>query len=392
MLAGAGCAMAGGAGPEGAGPALAETPLIDGHNDLLIHYLDKARTAFLPIDAYDISAPTPGQVDLPRLRAGRVGAAIFTTAILEGQDPEAGIRASTGVLRQLASAHPDDLEIVTGVAGLLRAFDKGRMGVLMGLEGADRIAGSLDAVHTLHRHGVRAMTLVWEKTNALGDSNADAPRHGGLSAFGAEVVGVMNRLGMLIDLSHAAETTALDVLGRTRAPVIFSHSSARALCPAPRNVSDALLKAVAANGGIVMVSFVPYFTTPAYREWYDRGEAVWADLTRRHAEDTAAIARAMAEWDAANPSPIVTVADVADHVEHVRQIAGVDHVGLGSDFDGMGTFRVSGLEDASTFPALLKELASRGWTDQELAKVAGGNFLRVFREVEAVADGPSVSR
>lgn len=369
--------------------ALAATPLIDGHNDLLIHYVSGDGKGFRSIDSYDVSRPTAGQVDLPRLRAGRVGGAIFTIAILDERDKDAGIKESTNVLRQLAAAHPNDLEVVVDASGLMRAVGAGRLAVMMGLEGGEQIGGSLEVLRALHRHGVRAMTLVWEQTNDLGDSSAGEPRHDGLSAFGREVVVLMNRLGMLIDLSHAAETTARDVLTLTKAPVIFSHSSARRLCPTPRNVSDELLREVAGNGGIVMVSFVPYFTTPEYRAWYDRGEARWAELKRVHGDDKAAVSAGMAAWDRDNPQPTVTIQDVADHVEHVRRVAGVDHVGLGSDFDGMGTFRVTGLDDASTFPALLTELASRGWSEQDIAKVAGGNFLRVLRTVQDVADDVS---
>ena len=357
---------------------LAATPLIDGHNDLLIHYVAHDGKTFKSSNSYDFTRQSTWQTDLQRLRKGRVGAAIFTTAILDDHDRQESIKQSTGALKELGRQHPSDLEIVTTSSGLLRAFGAGRIAVLMGLEGGDQIGRELEMFDVLFRHGVRAMTLVWEKTNEIGDSNADAALHGGLSVFGGDVVRSMNRLGMLVDLLHAADANASDVLAVTKAPVIFSHSSARALCPTTRNISDEMLKAVAANGGIVMVSFVPYFTTPEYRLWYDRGEAHWAELNRRHKGDKAAVAKGMAAWDAENPQPTVTIQDVADHVEHIRQVAGLDHVGLGSDFEGMGTFQVKGLEDVSTFPALLQELASRSWTENDLAKLAGGNFLRVF--------------
>ena len=364
------------------GALLSTTPVIDGHNDLLIHYLDKSGKSFADANSYAIGGTTAGQSDLPRLRSGQIGAAIFTVAILDQRDREAGIKESTGLIRAIAARHHNELEVVTGSAALLGAFKAGRIAALMSLEGGDQIGDSVEMVETLHRHGVRAMTLTWEKSNQIGDSSSDFPKHDGLSAFGTAVVREMNRLGMVIDLSHAAETTAGDVLALSRVPVMFSHSSAKALCPAPRNVSDELVRRVAANGGIVMVSFVPYFTSAEHWAWYERGEKYWANLERIHGAGSAAASRAMKVWDSENPAPVVTLQQVADHIDHVRRIAGTDHVGLGSDFNGMGSFTIRGLEDASELPALFVELARRGWSDAELRKLAGENFLRVLRAVE----------
>lgn len=362
---------------------LQATPMIDGHVDLLIHFISPDGKSFSPIDAYDIGKATKGQVDLPRLRAGGVGAVILTVGGPDSENMDGGVRDSIALVHCLAARHPDDLEIVADSAGLARAYQAGHVAALLAIEGGDQIHGSLDALRSAYRQGVRAMTLTWEMTNEIGDSNADQPRFDGLSPFGVDVVREMNRLGMLVDLSHAADSTAFDALEVSRAPVVLSHSSARALCPAPRNASDALLRKVAANGGVVMVTFVPYFTTPEYWSWYQRGEEHWAELKERHGDDRDAVARDMARWDELNPAPVVTVQDVANHVEHVRKIAGIEHVGIGSDFDGMDAFRVTGLEDASTFPSLLDELARRGWTDADLRKLAGDNYLRVLREVEA---------
>lgn len=379
-------------GPEARIRALlSTTPLIDGHNDLLIHYVDKSGTSFVSAGSYDIAGRGKGQSDLPRMQSGQLGAAIFTVAILNQQDPEAGIKQSTDLFREIAARHPNDLEVVTDLASLLRACKARRIAALLGLEGGDQIGDSLDMLGIVHRHGVRAMTLTWEKTNQIGDSNADMPKHDGLSPFGVAVVKEMNRLGMLVDLSHAAETTAIDALAVTRAPIILSHSSAKALCPSPRNISDDLLRRVAANGGVVMISFVPYFTSPAYWSWFERGEKHWADLKQIHGTDEIAAAKAMELWDRENEPPIVTLKQVADHIDHVRKVAGADHVGLGSDFDGMGSFRIQGLEDASTVPALLVELVQRGWTDAELRKLAGENFLRVLRAVEAASEGSAAA-
>jgi membrane dipeptidase len=364
---------------------LARTPLIDGHNDLLIHYLSADMKALGTVDQYDIRTRTTGQVDVPRLRAGRVGAAIFTVGINDQSNRKAAVMASTGLLRELANRSTVDLEVVTDAAGVMRAFRDGRVGALMGLEGGDQLGGSIDVLRAAYQSGVRSLTLMWERTNDIGDASSDAPRHQGLSAFGDTLIREMNRLGMLVDLSHASDRAAFDALAVTQAPVILSHSSARALVPAPRNVPDTLLRLVAKNGGVVMITFVPYFTTTAYWNWFQRGELHWSQLMVKHKGDRPAVVREFAAWDSANVPPTVRVQDVADHVEHVRHVAGIDHVGLGADFDGMDAFRTTGLEDVSTFPSLFRELATRGWSDQDLRKLAGENFLRVLRQVEATA-------
>ncbi|MEO8197569.1 MAG: dipeptidase [Thermoanaerobaculia bacterium] len=362
---------------------LAEAPLVDGHVDLMIHFANQREKRLLPADSYDISGRTAGQVDLPRLRAGQVGAGIFTVGIEDENDRVAGITAAMDLLHAIAARNSANLEVVDGAEGLERAVAAKRIAVLPGLEGGDQIGGSLDVLRAVYDHGVRAMTLTWEHTNEIGDSNADAPRHDGLSPFGVDVVHEMNRLGMLVDLSHAADATAARALAETRAPVIFSHSGARALCPSPRNLPDDLLRAAAAKDGLVMVSFVSYYSSAANCDWYVRGEARWGELRVLRGADREAIRRDFAAWDAANPEPRATLADVADQVEYVRRIAGIDHVGIGADFDGMGEARTLGLEDAATYPALFAELARRGWTDAELRKLAGENFLRVLRAVEA---------
>ena len=365
---------------------LETVPLVDGHVDLVSRFVSPDGSSWNPVDSYDIGQRTKGQVDLPRLRAGRVGAAIFTIASLNEADREAGLREAAGLLRSLAKKYPDQLEIVTGSKAIMEAFHGGRIGALLGVEGGDQIAGSLDTLREAHRLGVRALTLTWEKTNDIGDSNADVARHGGLSAFGVDVVREMNRLGMLVDLSHAADETVSDALDVAAAPVFLSHSSVRALCPTPRNVPDDLLRRVAVNGGVVMVSFAPYHTSPGHMEWFQRGEKHWAGLKLALAGNPEDVKREMEKWDVENPEPRVTLKDVADHCDHVRRIAGSGHVGLGSDFDGMFS-KVVGLEDASGFPALLEELATRGWSDEDLRGLAGGNFLRVLEAVEAAAGG-----
>ena len=363
---------------------LSRTPLIDGHNDLLIHYLGPANSLGT-VDQYDIRTRASGQVDIPRMRAGHVGAAVFTVGINDPNHREVSVAASTSLLRELARRSSNDFEVVTDAAGVTRAFQSRKIAALMGLEGGDQIGGSLEVLRVAYRHGVRAMTLTWDNSNDIADASTGAMKHRGLSVFGDSVVREMNRLGMLVDLSHSSDSTVFDALAISRAPIILSHSSARAIAPAPRNVSDTLLKLVAKNGGIVMVTFVPYFTTPQYWEWYQRGETHWASLMFKHKGDRVAVRKEFDAWDAANPPPVVQVADVANHIEHVRNVAGIDHVGIGADFDGMDFSRITGLEDVSKFPALFVELMKRGWTDADLEKLAGKNFLRVLKAVEAKA-------
>ena len=365
--------------------ATAPTPVIDGHIDLLIHYLGEDGVSWQPATSYDIGTRARGQVDLARLEAGGVAGAIFTVGAPDAAHRRESLQGALDLLHALAQRHQRRLAVVGDAASMEAAMQAGRIAMLPGLEGGDQIDGSIAQLRAANAAGVRAMTLVWEKTNEIGDSNADVPRHGGLSAFGHEVVAEMNRLGMLVDLSHAAESTAFDAIAASRAPVILSHSSARALCDTPRNASDVLLRRVSANGGLVMVSFVPYLTSPRYRAWYLAGESKWARLKELHAGDESAAQRDMQAWETAQPAPVVHVADVADHVEHMRHIAGIDHVGLGSDFDGMyGS--VEGLADPTGIPTLLAELRSRGWTEADLRKLAGGNFLRVLREVGHAPD------
>jgi len=364
---------------------LASTPLSDGHDDLLINYLGADRQSLGNVDQYDIRQRTTGQIDIPRMRAGHLGATIFTVGINDTTNRKAAIIASTSLLRDLARRSPNDLEIVTTAAGITRAFKAGPIAGLMGLEGGDQIGGSLDVLRAVFQSGVRAMTLMWEISNNIGDASDGAPRHQGLSVFGDSVVREMNRLGMLVDLSHASDSAAFDALAVSTAPVILSHSSARALSPAPRNAPDTLLRRIASNDGIVMVTFVGYFTTPAYAEWYKRGDAQWFQLMFKYKSNRDSVKADFAKWKDANPSPAVTVRDVANHIEHVRDVAGIAHVGTGADFDGMSDAHIIGLEDVSKYPALFEELVARGWKDDALRKLAGENFLRVLRAVEARA-------
>jgi membrane dipeptidase len=358
--------------------ALLDThPLVDGHNDLLW----ELRQQFgYDLDAADLAGGlATTHTDLPRLRAGGVGAQFWSVWVPSDRSP---LEAVTGTLEQLDAGnamiarHADRLGAATTADEVDAVFASGRVASLLGMEGGHSIGNSLGTLRMMYALGARYMTLTHNDNTAWADSATDVPSCGGLTKFGVEVVREMNRLGMLVDLSHVAPATMEAALDATEAPVIFSHSSARALCDHPRDVPDAVLARVPGNGGVVMVTFVPYFLTEPAREWQQR---LAAEETRRGFDKVA-----VAAWRAANPMPAVTVADVADHVEHVRAVAGVDHVGIGGDFDGVEDLP-EGLGDVSGYPALLAELADRGWSDDDLVALAGGNALRVLRDAEAVA-------
>ena len=365
---------------------LRSVPLIDGHNDLAW----RIRTAQPPGDvaSYDLRQRTPGHTDLARLAEGRVGAQ-FWAAYLPG-DLEGGrfarvLLEQIDIIRQVIARYPDRLGLALSADDIEREFTRGRIASLIGMEGGHGLENSLGVLRACHALGARYLTLTHNVTTDWADAALGAPRHGGLTDFGRDVVWEMNRLGMLVDLSHVSPATMSAALDVTRAPLIFSHAGARALVDHPRNVPDPILARVRANGGIVMVTFVPPFVSSEAAAFEQRREAEEKQLAASVA-DAAERRRALEAWDAANPRPRATLAQVADHIEHVRDVAGADHVGIGSDLDGIDHVPV-GLEDVSKFPDLLAELARRSWSDEDLAKLAGGNLLRVLREAEVVAAG-----
>jgi membrane dipeptidase len=280
--------------------------------------------------------------------------------------------------------YPDAFALATTADEVERAHRSGRVACLIGIEGGYALADSLAALRLASLAGVRYVTLTHWNSTSWADAATDAPRHGGLSRFGVEMVREMNRLGVLVDLSHVSDGTMNDALDASEAPVIFSHSSARAVCNHVRNVPDDVLRRVRANGGVVMVNFAPGFVSEAVRVAEAPIEAEWQRLQALYPGDRERIEAGIVAFRRDRPVPRATLAQVADHVDHVREVAGIDHVGIGSDFDGIGE-TPAGLEDVSRFPALLAELAARDYSDAELAKVAGGNILRVLRAAEAVA-------
>lgn len=384
-------ALAGCAGPRGSSvPSVIQA--IDGHSDFAVHYLRQGWS----VEAHDIERSLPGQADVPRWQAGRVNGALVTI----GSDLPPGsaghfprVLASIVWFDALIDRHGDAIFKARSAADFDHAEILGRIALMPAIEGGDQIDASLANLRTAYAAGVRSMGLVYDHHNAIGDGAMAMPfslriaanPSGGLTPFGRRVIAEMNRLGMVVDLSHAAQSTALQAIDASTAPVIFSHSGARALANTPRNLSDAVLREVARTGGIVMVPLVPYLTTTAHWNWWTAGEAHYAALQAKHGNDQAAISRGMAEWDATNPQPAVTVANVADQIEYIARITGRDQVGIGTDFDGMGSFAIADLSDASKVPRLFAELSRRGWTERDLRKLAQGNFLRVLRKVETSA-------
>jgi membrane dipeptidase len=363
---------------------LARQPLIDGHNDLP-WAIRMAPDAPRDVAAYDLRVAADGDTDLPRLRVGGVGGqfwSVFVPADLGSGFGRVQVE-QLELARRMIAHYPDDLALCRTADEVEAAIAGGRIASLLGLEGGHVLENSLDALRAFRDLGAAYLTLTHIRTIDWADAATDEPRHGGLTPFGRDVVREMNRLGMLVDLSHVADSTMVDALDTSRAPVIFSHSSARALCDVPRNVPDAVLARLADNGGVCMATFVAGFISKAAA---DALEPIHAELGRRSAglDDPAALRTLRDEILDGERVPRPTLADVADHVEHIARVAGIDHVGIGGDFDGSFIWPL-GLEDVSCYPNLFAELIDRGWTDDDLAKLSGGNILRVMRAAEAAA-------
>jgi membrane dipeptidase len=365
---------------------LSQTPLIDGHNDLPWRIREDS-IARGNVDIYDLRKHTPGHTDLDRLKKGMVGAQ-FWSVYTPGEYRDSGYARvqleQIDIARRVIAKYPDRLALALSAEDIRREFKQGKISSLLGLEGGHAIENSLGALRAYYDLGVRYMTLTHNVTLDWADAALDSAKHKGLTPFGDSVVREMNRLGMLVDLAHVSPGTMSAALNASRAPVIFSHSGARALVDVPRNVPDSILRRVTTNGGIVMVPFVTGFVSPAVLLYDQSTRPVMKDLQAKYGNDTAAITREIKQWRAAHIEPHATLSQVADQIEYVRKVAGVDHVGIGSDFDGI-TEVVQGLEDVSKFPDLFAELARRGWSDSDLRKLAGENFLRVFAQAEAVS-------
>ena len=368
---------------------LKATPLIDGHNDLPWQYFRRVNNHLLQLDlASDLTQiERPTDTDLPRLRRGRVGGLFWSVYIpVEeyGGKPSAvqAVMDQIDLVKRLINHYEDDLELALDASSIRRIHKAGKIASLIGMEGGHSINNSLASLRQLYELGARYMTLTHSKGLLWADSATDTPRHGGLTGFGELVVLEMNRLGMMVDLSHVSFDTMRDALRVSRSPVIFSHSSAYAVTQHARNVPDDVLALVGKKRGVVMVNYLTSYVSEPMRLHRVALERHQAMLNRDYEPDVAR--ERMSQWSALHPAPEVTLFDVADHIDHIKAVAGIEAIGLGADFDGMPPGPV-GLEDVSTYPALLKELLIRGYSDQDIANIAGENLLRVMTDVEAVA-------
>jgi membrane dipeptidase len=374
---------------ERARKLLDQVPLVDGHNDLPWEYRKRAKNQFDKIDLRGDTSKLdpPLHTDIPRLRRGGVGAqfwSVYVPVEITGAEAVQAVMEQIDDVHRLAERYPETFEVARTADDVARIHKAGRIASLAGMEGGHSINNSLATLRQLYEAGARYMTITHSKNTDWADSATDAPKHGGLTRFGEEVIREMNRLGMLVDLSHVSPATMKEALAVSRAPVIFSHSSARALDAHPRNVPDDVLQLMPKNGGVVMVTFVPSFVSEEVRTWNSQEDAEEARLKALYPDDPDRVKRDLEAWTKAHPAPRATLRQVADHVEHVRKVAGIDHVGIGSDFDGITSVPV-GLEGVDDYPALLAELLRRGWTDEDVKKLAGLNVLRVFRQAEGVA-------
>jgi len=389
---------------ERAKAILADSALIDGHNDLPSVILDAAQGDVGRFDLRERQVEFPA--DLPRLREGGISAqfwsAFVDTSFMDTGESLRQCLREIDVIHRLVDRYPE-LELALTADDVMRIRREGKIASLIGVEGGHAIEGSLAALRLIYALGARYMTLTHFRTIEWADSATDFPRHHGLTEFGEQVVREMNRLGMLVDLSHVSADSMRDALRVSRAPVMFSHSNALALNAHPRNVPDDVLRLVKDNGGVVMVNFIPGYVAPTPASARDRigieagsspDEPFWSatrteelERLRRELDDEREIARRLQDWVSRNPAPRGSVSQVADHIDHIRDVAGIDHVGIGSDFyDAGGPSMAEGLGDVTRFPALIAELLARGYGDEEAKKVAGGNLLRAMREAERVSE------
>jgi membrane dipeptidase len=356
---------------------LRDHPVIDGHNDLPIAFYELCN---YDLDAHDLAGSVPElHTDLPRLRAGQVGAQFWSLWVPQDEHAVRRTFEQLDFVLRFVERFPDDLQLASSADDVDAAIKAGRIASLMGMEGGHSIGESLGVLRVMRELGVRYMTLTHNNNVSWADSATDEPVLGGLNDFGEQVVREMNRIGMLVDLSHVSADTMRHALRVTSAPAIFSHSSSRAVCNVPRNAPDDVLETLAANDGVCMVTFVPYFVSQSYVDWLDVMRALAKERGLEGKEH-----RKQVEELYGVPRPEITLADVVKHVEHIREVAGIDHMGVGGDYDGCPEFPVE-LPDVSSYPVLFGALADRGWSDEDLGKLAGGNILRVLRAADDVA-------
>lgn len=379
---------------EIANAALRVAPVFDGHNDVPEQLRERRKNI---LDGFDFtntqstadaaSDRAAMMTDLSRLKVGKVGAQFWSVYVSADLPEPQAVQATLeqiDVTRRLIARYPDRMQLCLDSACVVAARKAGRIASLIGMEGGHSIGGSLAVLRQMHALGARYMTLTHFKNTAWADSGTDAPAHDGLTPFGVKVVREMQRLGMLVDLAHVSEATMADALATGGPPVIVSHSNARAINHHARNISDATLRLIGANGGIVMVNFYPPYVVEAARQWSAARDAEQARAKALYRGDPVAAAQVLTDWDKANPMPRGSAADVADHLDHISRLIGADHVGLGGDLDGVDT-TVTGLEDVAAYPALFTELARRGWSQADLEKLSSRNMLRVMKAAETYA-------
>lgn len=374
---------------ETAREVLAKTPVIDGHNDTPHQIAELFARDFSKFDLNGLPPEVLAKThtDIPTSRAGFLSGqfwSVYVDAALPKHEAVTRTLEQIDVVHQMIVRYPGSLAYATSAAEVEAAMKKGKIASLIGMEGGHSIGGSLGILRQMYAAGARYMTITHSLTTDWADSATDVPRHDGLSPFGFEVLAEMNRLGMIADLSHVSEATMHDVLDKGTAPVLFTHSNARAVTPHPRNVPDTILKRLPANGGVVMVTFVPGFTSAERRDWEYQRSAVAGRAKTEFNGNPGGEKSAVDDWIKTNPQPKATLLQVADHIDHIRKVAGIDHVGIGGDFGGVDELPV-GLENVSTYPALFAELVRRGYSKADLAKIAQGNVLRVMRQAEKAA-------
>jgi membrane dipeptidase len=369
---------------------LKKTPLVDGHNDVPEQVRENWKMSVEGLaSGSDKRQPNPMMTDMERLHQGRVGGqfwSVYIDASVHGDEAIRQTLEQIDIVTRLVKAYPNDLELASTADDFERIHRRGKIASVMGVEGGHQIGGSMAALRQYYRLGVRYMTLTHFATNDWADSATDDPKYGGLSPFGVEVVKEMNRIGMLVDLAHVSPDTMKDAIEASKAPVIFSHSNARALSDHPRNVPDDVLAMLPANGGVVMVNFYTGYLSEPFRQWNATRAAEEARQKTLLTGQPDKREAAMKSWDAAHPAPTADVGLIADHIEHIVKVAGHDHVGLGGDLDGIPYDQSpAGMNSVSGYPLIFAELIRRGWDDKDLAKLAGGNILRVLRQAEAVS-------
>jgi membrane dipeptidase len=367
---------------------LQSVPLFDGHNDVPWQYRNRAGYKFSELDFHDTTQlDPPMHSDIPRLRDGRVGAqwwSVYVDANIPESEAVKRTLEQVDFVRRLVKTYPDHFELALTADDVERIFEEGKIASLIGMEGGHSISNSLAVLRMFYELGARYMTITHSRTLDWADAAGDDPQHGGLTEFGGEVIREMNRLGMLADISHVAPATMKDVIRISEAPVMFSHSNARALAGHPRNVPDDVLRMTRDNNGIVMVTFVETFTSEERRRYFAERSAYQRKVEYLHPGEPDSVAQRMEAWDSEREAPKSTLEQVADHIDYIRDRIGVEHIGIGGDYDGIPTLPL-GLEDVSTYPDLFAELLRRGYSEEDLQKIAGLNMLRVMRDAEDVS-------